>query len=355
MTHLNEIGLSAGSGSRHDRMQHVGKGCGKLILLGEHSVVYGKPAIAMSVNRGVTATLEEFDGRREDSVLEVTEVLGSTQLLTTNPTPDGDPMSRAFWAVLDRFAIDCAVNVTAQVHIPIRSGMGSSAAIATAIARALYRYVICEIDSSRSDSVVDEAITDFETIFHGKPSGIDQAAASGYGVFLFQRERMLSDLGVTSLPLVVCVADDPSSTFEEVARVADCHRQRPDFFGEIDSLIESLVCQGAEALREGDFATFGELMNLNHGLLTTMGCSTARLDEARWEALRHGALGAKLTGAGGGGCIFALAPSATQQDAILQAWTERGLSAFAVDTTPQLAAPFAPSSNRSFGSFPPLR
>jgi mevalonate kinase len=261
-------------------------------------------------------------------MIKIIDGMSGDTFAEVGPDPEGDGLQRAFHAMLDVFDIDAPAKVVANMNIPIGAGLGSSAALAASVSRALAQFVSTPADRER----IERAVSLSENVFHGKASGIDQAAALGGGVFLYQTRgegKAIQQLDAKTVRVAICLADKPASTADEVGRVADLHDRHPKRTSQLDELIGGLSKDAAQALLGGDWATVGELMNFNQGLLYSLGCSTGPIEEACFRAREAGALGAKLTGAGGGGCVFALAPD--NADEIVEAWKQGGWQAFSVD------------------------
>lgn len=291
-----------------------GFGRGKVILLGEHSVVYGKPALAAGLGIGVRATAE--------SAAE----LGHHELhclpwdVRVQPGDD-EPLARAFEALLAHYGERPPVRVRCDVQLPGGAGLGCSAAIGVAVVRALdARWRAGEPPAS--DEEVAELSLRWERVFHGNPSGVDNAMAAAGGVAVFRRSEPLRRLSVPKpLPLVIAHSGESSSTKEIVDFVRRQHDKEPGRIGEIFDGIEALVRNAELAVEAGDLKGLGQLMDMNQALLSALMLSTENLETLCRVARSHGALGAKLTGAGGGGCMIALAPSrdaATEIEAALR-------------------------------------
>lgn len=300
----------------------VGQGCGKLILFGEHSVVYGQPAIVAGLPRGATA----FVRMSTDPSLTVVNGRTGNVHVEVAPDADGEPLAQAFASILEMLEVEVPVGVHVTIDIPMGAGLGSSAAMATAIARALTQFA----GQTMASVAVEAAVSRSEEVFHGNPSGIDQAAALGGGIFQYTRGTppTMEALWVEPVSVVICETGPAASTAEMVESVARFHRIHPTIAEDIDRLVGKIVASATKALAEGDWAQVGDLMNVNHGLLSSMGVSTPGLDRACHIARSSGALGAKLTGAGGGGCMFALAPEGADQ--IVSALVDAGFDAFEV-------------------------
>ncbi|MFT6396278.1 MAG: mevalonate kinase [Bradymonadia bacterium] len=197
-----------------------------------------------------------------------------------------------------------AVEFTSTV--PPGAGLGSSASMAVAVARAL-----AELHGvTLSDSQLSDAALASERVFHGNPSGLDHAVAIRGGLIAFSKAIDPPSIRTVQTPrsfrLLIAKVSPGADTGKMVAGVAAQRERLGDVAIGLHEQIHSVAIAGMEALGRGDSAALGELMNINHGLLSSIGVSTAELDAACHLARNNGALGAKLTGAGGGGCIIAL-------------------------------------------------
>ena len=282
---------------------------GKAILLGEHAVVYGVPAIAAGIGSGATATAHE--GKAVIRVGDRSAVAG-----------DESELGRGFGALLK--AVGASADVTVSLQIPAGVGLGASAAIAVAVARAVLE--LKGEPKAGLDRVVEVAMA-WERVFHGNPSGVDAWAAAHGGCVLFTKGSGIKPIHVARrMPLAIAVAGPPASTkvmVEGLARLRDRKREMVD-----KSLagIESLVRNAALCIDAGDLIGLGKLLDLNQMLLSGLFLSTEEIENACAWAREAGALGAKLTGSGGGGCVIALAEETT--DPILSAWRAHGLVCF---------------------------
>jgi mevalonate kinase len=290
----------------------MGRASSKVILLGEHAVVYGCPAIAAGLDRGAVA--------RAERAAEFSLELAGPGLSAPDPTRAAE-MSNALAALARELEVGpCRVHVTLEV--PAGSGLGASAAMGVAIARTLLELF------GRPDEpeLVLRAAGAWERVFHGTPSGIDAAAAYAGGCVRFTREAGASALAVrTPFELVVGKAAPPASTRAMVEAVAKLRVDEPELFETAMQSIAKLVERGISALEAGDIATLGALFDRNQLELQRLGVSHPEIERALEVARRAGALGAKLTGAGGGGCAIALV---TNAQAVLDAWAAIGIEGF---------------------------
>jgi len=289
----------------------VGTSSGKAILLGEHAVVYGVPAIAVGLGKGATATAEHGEG-----IIRVGERAAKAR--------DESELGRGYGALLDAVGLDAA-NVTCSLEIPAGVGLGASAAIAVAVARAVLS-LIGEANPSL-DRVVDVAMA-WERVFHGNPSGVDAWAAAHGGCVQYTRGSGIKPIHVARrMPLAIGVAGPPASTKVMVEGLARLRDKKPEMVNKSLAGIESLVKNAALCIEAGDLIGLGKLLDLNQMLLSGLFLSTEEIENACAWAREAGALGAKLTGSGGGGCVIALAEE--DPEPILKAWQSRGLSCFA--------------------------
>jgi mevalonate kinase len=275
----------------------------KVILFGEHSVVYGQPAVAATVERRLRVTLVR-NGR---------------------PAAMPDPRLRA---ALDRAAegvgVDAGnVEVRIESTIPPGAGLGSSAALSVALVGALADLG----GASLSSADLLARAGDVENVFHGTASGVDIAAVASRGVIRFERgDALPARLRMPSVDLVVIDGGERRSTEGPVGRLRIRVLAEPRLYEAIFAAAGEIARRGAEALGRGDWDAVGRLFDVAQGLLNALGVSTAGLERMIDRARSAGALGAKLTGAGGGGAVIALAPdNATEVAARLRS---EGYSAF---------------------------
>lgn len=282
----------------------------KVILLGEHAVVHGHPALAAALALGATARAEPRP------TAPTTLQVPAWKLQAT--TRGDDPVARALRAIVRATdAGPCDIYVDARV--PPASGLGSSAALAVAVARALAPGFV----TARIEQVANEA----ERCFHSNPSGVDVALAARGGIGVFRRGEGLQPLEVAPVPLVIGMSRAPRTTGPLVERVAAALRDDPAGVGARLQHLGDAALAGADALRAHDYNALGALFDKAHAELAALELSTPELDELVRIARHAGALGAKLTGAGGGGAVIALAPGREQD--VVDAWSAAGYGGFA--------------------------
>ena len=308
--------------------------CGKVILLGEHAVVYGVPALCGALQGGVEVEVIPGQGRL---IVPEWEVATPTLATLLDPTTrhGHSSLADALVAIVESSfaavsrplsAADLPVDFVARFAIPTGAGLGSSAALSVALVRAVDR--AAELGLSESD--IDAAAFAAEKVFHGSPSGLDHTVAQRGGFGLYRRGHGLSVLtGTPALRLCIGHTGRARDTKGRVARVAELTKQQPDKTAAIFARIATLVEESAAALARHDLARLGDAMNENQQLLSLLDVSCPEIEQVCAIARDAGALGAKLTGGGGGGCVVALAPG--REDAVLAAWQAAGYSAFLVE------------------------
>lgn len=296
---------------------------GKVILVGEHAVVYGIPAIAVGVGVGAVASVEVASSP--------SLALGERRWALDEPAVAASPEARAFHALVDALAGRPGAGLTLAaavvLHQPSGVGLGASAAIAVSLARAVSDALGVPA-AQRAPAEILGAAQAWENVFHGKASGVDAAAAYHGGCLWFEPSAAAEPLELTQpLPLAVAVAGPAASTRRMVESVAALRQAEPHRVEHVLRSIHGLVLDARVALRLGRWQELGALLDRNHGLLGELGVSTPGLDAACQMARAAGALGAKLTGGGGGGCVLALAGEGGTGP-LLESWRQAGLFCF---------------------------
>ncbi len=216
-----------------------------------------------------------------------------------------EPLAAAARLTLDRLAAEAPdAECTVRSTIPIAGGLGSGAAVATALVRALSAY----LGRALSPDAVSEIVFEVEKIHHGTPSGIDNTVVAYEQPVLFARGRPIVRLSVGA-PLTLLVGDTgvPSSTKDAVEEVRRGWEREPKRYEALFDDVARVVEPACRAMGAGDVLTLGSLMDRNHALLVEIGVSSPELDSLVTAARAAGALGAKLAGAGRGGNMVALA------------------------------------------------
>jgi mevalonate kinase len=219
-----------------------------------------------------------------------------------------------------------AFNIWLGGNLPGFSGLGASAASSVAIARAIAE----EFKLKLSDERINEIAYEAEKAYAGTPSGIDNTAATYGGLMWFKRNinggsNTIERISIRKpVEIVIGSTGIVANTKAMVEGVAERKKKNPQKYDPIFKQAENLAFAGRKALENYDLKKVGEIMNENHRLLQEIGVSSKELDMLVNLARKKGAFGAKLTGGGGGGCMFALTPTKTLQETVAQAIEKAG-------------------------------
>lgn len=301
---------------------------GKITLLGEHAIVYGKPALVSAIDKRLFVTME---GRSDTAIkvsaldlqipgLILTFKEGSSEyLIETDYDRIVDAMGyvrKAMEITSRHLASKSGANVTIRSEMPVGAGLGTSAAISVGTIAAYARILGHELEASEIARLGH--MTELEV--QGAASPMDTAISTMGGTIfirptsgkpLIEKVRLQK-----KLPSVVGYTKREAKTSDLLKRVRALRATTPKV---VDSIVESIgmvVEEGKSALVKGDLEHMGQLMNINHGLLEALGVSSKRLNEMVFSSRSAGALGSKMTGAGGGGCMISLCPGKEDQVSI---------------------------------------
>ncbi len=278
----------------------------KVILLGEHAVVYGRPALAVPV-WAVQARAEITARAAGAGCLLVAADLGRSVRLAD--AGEDDATAKVARATLARLHMepDPDWRIELRSTIPIAGGMGSGAALNAALVRALFAQAGQTVDPA----VVSELVYLGEQTYHGTPSGIDNTVVA-YARPVWFVKGQTPEVFTPGAAFHLLIADSgvPSPTKTTVAGVRQRRNADPARYEAIFDAVAELVAAARRAIERGDTLTLGQLFDRNHALLVEMGVSTAQLDALVAAARTAGALGAKLSGGGGGGNVIALVEEA---------------------------------------------
>jgi mevalonate kinase len=283
---------------------------GKIILSGEQFVVLGAPAVAMAVSLYSRIEVRPSQSGQIEVTADIPLHLVDDDSKGSSARENQEllePLRIAVSATLDHLAIrDRSVHVDANCQIPIGAGLGSSASTTVATISAIAKSTGARLDRHEIFKLAFIP----ENYLHGQPSGVDQATCIYGGIIQFKKPSKITAISVKRPPMIlVCDSGVHRSTKALVGSVVKRSREQIDRFqthlGEITVISKAVT----KALQSEDRDELGSLMDRNHELLRQIGVSTPVLDRLVAEARKAGALGAKLTGAGGGGCIIALCDS----------------------------------------------
>ncbi|TGC11447.1 mevalonate kinase [Methanolobus halotolerans] len=287
---------------------------GKVYLFGEHAVVYGQSAIccAIDLRTRVQAT-------KHDSIV-IESVLGTTAL-----DFEIHPYVSSVIEKMKGHANIEGVRIQIRSELPVGSGLGSSAAVTVATLQALNQLYACNL---QLEDIANIGHT-IEREIQGNASPTDTYVSTMGGVVLIPERRKLKDL---DCQLVIGNTRKSSSTKDLVSNVAQLRQEFPDIIDPILDNIGKMAHLAEEPVNRYDYETTGKLMNVNHGLLDAIGVGGAELSALVYAARNAGAISAKITGAGGGGCIVALA-NETSASAVASAIKNIGAEAILTRNT----------------------
>lgn len=304
----------------------------KVILFGEHFVVYGEPAIVLAIDKRTYAKAE----KRNDCRLHVHSINlnlagyfeDQTFFVEQGEAREAkmkfEPIRLAVEKVLEKHEKNEGLDIEINSTVPVAAGLGSSASVVAAVTTAVG--TLLKVNLTKED--VLRIAFESEKVVHGIASGVDPAISTFGGTLLFQMDTGFKPLEVKAdIPLVIGDTGVERSTRAQVARVRELREKYPQVVDPIMRAAREIVLRAIDALKGNDLDTLGELMNINHALLYGIGVSDESLEWLTNAARKAGALGAKLTGAGGGGCMIALARNERLQN-VAEAIQRAGGSSF---------------------------
>jgi mevalonate kinase len=319
---------------------------GKMILFGEHSVVYGKQAVVLAIDRRARVFAEKRSDRKIFIDADNLGFSGYFENDTYYPVRGKVWRGRNLAALnvsarktMDYIGVEAGVNLKVRSMIPIAVGLGSSAAICVATVSAVEK--LCDAGLKKKE--ISNIAFEGETIIHGKPSGVDNNISTFAGIMSYDKENGIKRHKLDhDIPFIIGNTKKRRSTKKMVENVAALKERNTK---EMDKILDSMGViaeSGLTALLKAELERIGDLMNLNHGVLSSIGVSTMKLEILCHTSRNNGALGAKLTGAGGGGCIIALSEEKDipkierairrrKSDSYLVSLTDKGVESIWVD------------------------
>ncbi len=287
---------------------------GKVYLFGEHAVVYGQPAIACAIERRVFASVKLLDsGKISVRAMDKLRDCDSTEFRY---------ICQAVRFVKARTKSDFGAEIAIKSELPPSQGLGSSAAVTVSTIKALS----VALGIGLRDQEIAGLGYQVERAVQGRASRADTFVSATGGVVKIEGAKT-SRLTQPDVPIIVGVTGITRSTTEVINYVARLKHEYPGIIENILCTIGDITRLGERRLSEGDINGVGELMNINHGLLESIGVGDVMLNKLIYQARETGALGAKLTGAGRGGCMFALARGSSA-DAVAEAIAREGAQVF---------------------------
>jgi mevalonate kinase len=275
---------------------------GKLMLMGDHAVIYGRPCIVTAVDTRLTVTLEE--------------VAGSGVSLDTPGVSDSRFITKALDVAVRDWKITLpGLMVRTRSEFSNTYGLGSSAAVTVALLFALN--MLLDAKKSLDDIFAAAYATILEV--QGSGSGFDVAAATYGGTLLYTKGKPVVHLDAKKMPLIVGYSGVKADTPTLVADVAKKYAAEPEKMNRLFDAIAQLVTQAQEAIASADWKRLGTLFTFNQNYLENLGVSSEKLEQMIGATKAAGAYGAKLSGAGGGDCMISVFSGKAPDKAAIEA------------------------------------
>ncbi len=305
---------------------------GKLMLFGEHGVLYGRPCIVTAVNQRMKATVELTEEpffQLEAPDVKVTDYKKAIENVGIGEIPKGAKFVEvAVKNFLDKYPFGGGVKVETSSEFSSEFGFGSSSASTICTIKALSELTDKNLDNKAIFDLAYKTVLDIQ----GKGSGFDVAAATFGGTLYYVTPgKIIEPLNINSLPLIVGYSGIKFDTMTLVNQVSKLAEKYPQLIENVYAQIEKLVEQAKIALLNKNWPALGELMNFNEGYLSILGVEGKKLADMIYGARDAGAYGAKLSGSGIGDCMIALS-SEENTKAVKQRITEAGGQVIDVET-----------------------
>lgn len=281
---------------------------GKLMLFGEHAVVYGFPCIVAAVDQRMQVVAETL--ARPEIVIDAPDVgiIGYTKKVDLLKNSDNLPKGVQFLETavknfFEKYQVKTGLKIKTTSKFSSQFGFGSSSAVTVSVLKALSLLLEIKLSKKELFKIAYRTVLDVQ----GVGSGFDLAAALWGGVIYYVLGgKRIAPLEVKNLPLVVGYSGVKADTPSLVYQVNQLYRDNRQVIKSVFKSIDILTRQAKKALIKKDFSKIGQLMDINQGLLDALGVNTLKLSRLIFAARKGGALGAKISGAGGGDCMIAL-------------------------------------------------
>lgn len=271
---------------------------GKVILLGEHFVVHGAYALVAAIEQGSTT---------ESSYSKVDQIISKDLNLSWRrgePIPrELIPYVKALERIRSEFPVSKKIKSLIHTTLPLSAGLGSSSSSSVSYVASILKLIDGNVNPNRVFDIAMES----ERVIHGNPSGVDVFIGIEGGVYLFRKDGSKKRVNLsTPLKLIVVNTAISRSTSNLISKFSSYRKVLPAFFDGVVKASSYIAVLGSDYLSKGMLSEFGFLMNYQHVILSFFGVSCKSLDDIVNLSIEGGALGAKLTGAGGGGCAIVL-------------------------------------------------
>lgn len=295
-------------------MKSIASAPGKIILFGEHFVVYGMKAVLCSIDKRITATSQFID----EKVIRIRSSLGESEISidsSNNLEKVQQKFMKPFFYVAQKAikenSVKNGIELVLESEIPPGVGLGSSSAACVA-ATASVNGLFCRL--SKSD-VMKIAVQAERTIFE-QNSGADSSVSTFGGLVSYDLKKGFEDiLSRNDLSFIISNSAQVHNTQDVVRQVRNFKEKNDDLFNKLCKLEMNIVDNAMSSLKENDLNKLGSLMLENHDVLKQIGVSTEKIDLLVQEAKKT-SYGAKITGAGGGGCIISLVDDSNSENTL---------------------------------------
>lgn len=288
----------------------IGRAWGKTIFFGEHFVVHGLSGIVSAIDKYVEVNVEtanEF------------EIIDNAPRFPGVPKITWKLCEKPIRALLSHLQVNGKFKITISGNLPIpNGGIGSSAALFVALTRAINKIFSLKLTQQE----ISNAALQGEKEVHGKPSGIDNTAATFGGIFLFNNGKVRQIKLKKPIDIVLIDSGKKTNTKKVIEALGELKEKKPKLVEYVFDEYKKLIKKAHRSFIDYDLKNIGALMNQNHELLKRLSLSCDELENVVQTARSAGALGAKLTGTGRGGLALALTPN--NQEKVAEALERSG-------------------------------
>jgi mevalonate kinase len=277
---------------------------GKMVLMGDHAVVYGRPALVTAVDIRYSVTVEHTNDKQIE--ISTPGIQDIRRISVDDPGNYTEKETSFVEAAISQVfkANGARTGLKISTDGPeISYGLGSSSAITVAMVAALDKLLYMKLSQKDIFDLSYAAVLDVQ----GKGSGVDLAAAVFGGLVYYIKDKTIEPIAIDKMPLVIGYSGQKVGTTSLIEYVFDLKSRYPAYVDGIFDMMGSMAYDARDAIVKRDWKQFGDLVNIHSGLLDSLGVNVSQLSELVYAARNAGALGAKLSGAGGGDCMFAVA------------------------------------------------
>ena len=288
-------------------MKSIASAPGKVILFGEHFVVYGVKAILCSINKRVTVTAEKTSERK----ISINSKIGKLELEPDKPISEINSPLKPFYYLANKSIEnkDSGIRIQIDSEIPLGAGLGSSSACCVAGAAAIFKL----FGNVSREEVLKLAIEAERTIFENT-SGADCTVCTYGGIMEYDKNKGFKKIEYEpNFQLVIINSNIEHSTQSMVSKVKEFENKNTEEFSRLSDLESKLVEDVLKLVKENKIQEIGQKMNQNQKYLENIGISNKELTKMV-RIGQESSFGAKITGSGGGGCIFALTNESNLQN-----------------------------------------